>query len=186
MMEPLFGTGSPFATGAPSPGPGWFQLPLPVTNRPLIGPSVPGFGMLPAMTFVPQPIPQPVPQPIPQEPYGPGGVPDGSAQGLLAAVAMRRGQPMGPSNDQEIEDFMYDALEYLPGATDVEVRCESGGRITLTGNVAHKRLKHDVGEIAWTIPAVSDVQNNLTITARRRRSPRESEGAQPGGARKQG
>jgi hypothetical protein len=81
---------------------------------------------------------------------------------------------------------MYDALEYLPGATDVEVRCESGGRITLTGNVAHKRLKHDVGEIAWTIPAVSDVQNNLTITARRRRSPRESEGAQPGGARKQG
>ena len=86
---------------------------------------------------------------------------------LVAAVAMRRRQPMGPTNDQELEDFIYDALELLPGTSEVEVRCE-GGRITLTGGVHHKRLKRDVGEIAWTIPGTNDVQNNVTIATRRR------------------
>lgn len=86
---------------------------------------------------------------------------------VLAAVAMRRGQPLGPSNDQEVEDFVYDALDLLPGANEVEVRCE-GGRVTLTGSVQQKRVKRDVGEIAWAIPTVNDVQNNVTITARRR------------------
>jgi osmotically-inducible protein OsmY len=86
---------------------------------------------------------------------------------LLAAVAMRRGQPQGPTNDQEVEDFIYDACELIPGTADVEVRCE-GGRVTLTGSVQHKRLKRDVGEIAWAIPAAHDVQNNVTIASRRR------------------
>jgi osmotically-inducible protein OsmY len=80
---------------------------------------------------------------------------------------MRRGQPLGPTNDQEIEDFICDALDLLPGAAEVEVRCE-GGRATLTGTVSHKRLKRDVGEIAWAIPTLHDVQNNVTIVARRR------------------
>jgi len=94
---------------------------------------------------------------------------------LLTAVAMRRGQPMGPTTDQEIEDFIYDTFEWLPLASDVEVRCENG-RATLTGTVHQKRLKHDVGEIAWAIPGVSDVQNNVTISARRRVRPgREAE-----------
>jgi osmotically-inducible protein OsmY len=100
-----------------------------------------------------------------------------TAPALLAAVAMRRGQPLGPTNDQEMEDFIYDALDLLPGATDVEVRSE-GGRITITGTVPQKRLKRDVGEIAWAMPSVSDVQNNITITARRRsRQGRENEPA---------
>jgi hypothetical protein len=86
---------------------------------------------------------------------------------LLAAVAIRRGQPLGPSSDQEVEDFIYDALELLPGASEVDVRCE-GGRVTLTGAVQQKRVKRDIGEIAWAIPPVNDVQNNVTITARRR------------------
>ena len=86
---------------------------------------------------------------------------------LLAAVAMRRGQPQGPANDQEVEEFMYDALELLPGAADVEIRCDSG-RVTLTGTVQHKRVKRDVGEIAWAIPALHDVDNNVTIASRRR------------------
>jgi len=34
--------------------------------------------------------------------------------------------------------------------------------------VQHKELKRDIGEIAWATPGVNDVQNNLTITARRR------------------
>jgi hypothetical protein len=105
-----------------------------------------------------------------------------TAPALLAAVAIRRGQPLGPTNDQEMEDFIYDALDLLPGATDVEVRFE-GGRVTITGTVPHKRLKRDVGEIAWAIPSVNDVQNNITITARRR-SRRENEPQAAGAARK--
>lgn len=105
---------------------------------------------------------------------------------LLAVVAVRRGQPMGPSNDQECEDFVYDALEYLPGASEVEVRCE-GGRVTLTGSVQHKRLKRDVGEIAWAIPVVSDVVNNVTLTTKRRSrgTGRESDSHSGGSSRKQ-
>ena len=86
---------------------------------------------------------------------------------LLATVAVRRGQPLGPTNDQEIEDFIYDALEILPGSGEVDVRCESG-RVTFTGTVQYKRLKRDVGEIAFAIPGVNDVHNTIAITARRR------------------
>jgi hypothetical protein len=99
-----------------------------------------------------------------------------TAPALVAAIAMRRGQPVGPTNDQEIEDFIYDALDLFPGAGEVEVRCD-GGRETLTGSVSQKRLKRDAGEIAWAIPGINDVQNNVTIAARRRSraSIRESE-----------
>jgi hypothetical protein len=83
----------------------------------------------------------------------PGGV---STPALLAAVAMRRGQPQGPASEQDVEEFIYDAFEMLPGAGDVEVRCD-GGRITLSGSVPHRRVKRDIGEIAWTIPGVTDV-----------------------------
>jgi len=109
-----------------------------------------------------------------------------TAPTLLTAVAMRRGQPLGPTNDQEIEDFIYDALDLLPGANDVEVRCE-GGKTTVTGTVPHKRLKRDVGEIAWAIPNVIDVQNNITIAQRRRpRSQGRENEPQSAAARKQG
>jgi len=95
-----------------------------------------------------------------------------TAPALLATVAVRRGQPLGPTNDQEIEDFICDALDLLPGASEVEVRCE-GGLATLTGTVPHKRLKRDVGEVTWAIPSLTDVQNNVVIAARRRsRAPR--------------
>jgi hypothetical protein len=108
-----------------------------------------------------------------------------TAPALLTAVAMRRGQPLGPTNDQEIEDFIYDALDLIPGTSDVEVRLE-GGRATLTGSVPHKRLKRDVGEIAWAIPTLNDVQNNVTITARRRSRTASREGEpQPATGRKQ-
>jgi hypothetical protein len=117
---------------------------------------------------------------------GPDPVVGVTAPSLLAAVAMRRGQPQGPTNDQEVEDFIYDALELLPGAADVEVRCE-GGRVTLTGSVQHKRIKRDVGEIAWAIPALHDVQNNVTIASRRRTrsAAREGEGSTSVAGRKQ-
>ncbi|HZI81273.1 MAG TPA: BON domain-containing protein [Vicinamibacterales bacterium] len=93
-----------------------------------------------------------------------------TASPLVAAVAARRGQPQGPTNDPEVEELIYDTLELLSGAGDVEVRCEAG-RVTLSGTVSHKRLKHDIGEIAWAIPVLSDVANNITIASRRRTRP---------------
>jgi hypothetical protein len=115
-------------------------------------------------------------------------MPEISPQTLVAAVAQRRGQPQGPATDQDIEEFLYDTFELLAGAGDVELRSE-GGRVALTGTVAHKRLKHDLGEIVWAIPAVTDVQNNVVIAARRRgrpaTGPREGEGPSNAPARKQ-
>ena len=110
-----------------------------------------------------------------------------TASSLLTAVAIRRGQPQGPSNDHEIEEFIYDTLDLFPGAADVEVRCENG-RATLTGTVQHKHSKRDVGEIAWAIPAVQDVQNNVSITSRRRAraAGRDADAPATGSARKQG
>ena len=97
---------------------------------------------------------------------------------VLSAVAIRRGQPLGPTNDQEVEDFIYDVLDMMPGASEVEVRCD-GGRVTLTGAVQQKRVKRDVGEIAWAIPPVNDVQNNVTIAARRRSRAQSRESEPP-------
>jgi hypothetical protein len=116
-------------------------------NEPLFGSASPAWPPFNSFTFAAPPIM--------------------TAPALLTAVAIKRGRPSGPTTDPEIEDFLYDALEFLSGSTEVEVRCE-GGRVTLTGSVPLRRLKRDVGEIAWAIPTINDVQNNLTIATRRR------------------
>jgi hypothetical protein len=162
MLEPLFAPTSSIWTPIPSPGFGWYQPPPGIIGNPSSGPPPSPFGSLPI------------------------GMPEISAQSLVVAVAQRRGQPQGPVTDQDVEEFLYDTFELLAGAGDIEVHCE-GGRVTLTGTVAHKRLKHDLGEIVWAIPAVADVQNNVAIAARRRRratGPREGEGPSNAPARK--
>ena len=61
------------------------------------------------------------------------------------------------------------------------------GRPTrIAGSVTHKRLKRDIGEIAWAIPIVNDVQNNVAIATRRRSrvAGRETEASQGGSVRK--
>jgi hypothetical protein len=175
MTEPLFGSGSAVWTGIPSPSFGWFQPP-------------PSFGARSAH------IPASIPNSLTPEAYGNGlalnsfaftGAPIVTAPALLGAVAIKRGQPSGPANDHEIEDFLYDALELVTGTNEVEVRCE-GGRLTLTGSVPHKRLKRDIGEIAWAIPIINDVQNNVTIATRRRARSSGREAEQPPSSRKQG
>jgi hypothetical protein len=141
--------------------------------------QIAGAGLAVPYPFVPHPM-------AAQFAADPSGVV--TASSLLAAVALRRGQPQGPTTDAEVEEFVYDALDLLPGAADVEVRCESG-RLTLTGSVQHKRTKRDAGEIAWAIPGLQDVQNNLSITSRRRTRPvagREGESPASIPARKQG
>ena len=150
MAEPMFGTVSPVWSAVPFPGLAWFQAPM-AGNRAMAGPS----------TVVSTPVAAPFP------PVFTPDVAGVTAPALVMAVAIRRGQPAGPTSDQEIEEFIYDALDLFSGANDVEVRCNSG-RTTLTGSVSQKRLKRDVGEIAWAIPNISDVQNNITIAPRRR------------------
>ncbi len=164
MVEPLL---------IPSPAFGWYQ-PSPAFGARSTG-AMSSMSTSPQATAGNSP-PEAYVHAVPLNGFTFTGAPIVTAPGLLGAVAMKRGQPSGPTNDQEIEDFLYDALELLTGTNEIEVRCE-GGRVTLTGSVQHKRLKRDVGEIAWAIPTVSDVQNNVSIATRRRSrsSPREGE-----------
>jgi|SRR5262245_31989818 len=188
MNEPLFGPVSPPWSAAPLLPAGWVPS---AGGRPFAGAasSVPAspLGLTTAMpallppalsaahgsitpTIAAMPIGATIPSFAGSEVAV--GVP---VPALLATVAVRRGQPHGPTSDQETEDFIYDALELLPGSGEVDVRCE-GGRVTFTGTVHYKRLKRDVGEIAWAIPGVNDVHNTITIATRRRsRSAPQSE-----------
>jgi len=165
MMEPLFGSTAPIWAGVTTSGFGWPSMSAPLGNRSMSAAAPMGApGSLRALD---------------PANYGAGAfdAPVTPTVGsLLATVAIRRGQPAGPASDTELEDFLYDCLEFLPGTGEVDIRCE-GGRVTFAGSVAHKRQKRDVGEIAWSIPTVNDVQNNVTIAARRRaRTPsRETE-----------
>jgi BON domain-containing protein len=205
MIE-MFGTGSPMWTTMPAMAfppmfAGTRPFPAPLLAPPTIqGPSTATHGLATGPLSVPTygyggvtagaqsnpvsgaPLAYPLATPIGFEIAGLA-----TASSLLAAVAMRRGQPQGPASDQEVEEFLYDALDLLPGAGDVEVRCENG-RVTLTGPVQHKRTKRDVGEIAWAIPAIHDVQNNVSITPRRRGRGTSRDVETPAGvsARKQG
>ena len=187
MNESLFGTGPQLWPTSPLPGLSYLQTPH--VSRLFTGGSI---ASTPPVTDLGQAAPgswaavAPAPVAIASLPMLPE-MPTVTPQALLTVVALRRGQPMGPSSDQEIEDFISDALDLLPGANDVEVRCESG-RATLTGTVSHKRLKRDVGEIVWAIPNIADVQNNVTIAARRRARPSNRESETPvaaGAGRKQ-
>jgi len=190
MMEPFFGSPAPMWAATAAPGFGWTAASTPA-----------GTQSTGATTAVP--IASQVRLPV--DPFGySGAIPIGmpaafsafvtpetsagpTAGAVVAAVAVRRGQPAGPTTDAEIEDFLYDAVELIPGTSEVEIRCE-GGRVTLTGNVPNKRHKRDVGEIAWAIPSINDVHNNVTITARRRSrvAGRETDTQSGGPVRKHG
>jgi len=198
MTEPLFGSIAPIWAGSPSPGFGWTPAVLgnrfPSSSSAPIGYAQPPFaspfpvdplglgGPPPGMAATNQPQAGAnfasgiaiAPTSLATPPYPVFFGSDVNAtvtpSALLTAVALRRGQPAGPTNDQEIEEFIYDALDLLPGTNEIEVRSEAG-RTTLTGSVQQKRLKRDAGEIVWAIPGVTDVQNNVNIVARRRSRP---------------
>ena len=205
MAEPFFGSPPQLWPATPAPMFGYVQAPLPplarslgfgspalamsapFANGPIAGAALPNatpdaYGHVMPNLNGPNfgaGLPAVLSTPVAGLPLAGSEIAVGvTAPALLAAVAMRRGQPLGPANDQEIEDFISDALDLLPGANDVEVRCE-GGRATLTGSVPHKRLKRDASEIAWTIPSVADVQNNVTIATRRRSRGPGREGEAP-------
>lgn len=187
MPEPIYGSVAPLWPSTTPPTFGWFQPQMAAPNRPgpllgfgaAPGTPYPNGGLTPGYAAGPQTT-LPATGPAFSGLVGPDIAVGMTAPALLTTVAMRRGQPLGPTNDQEIEDFIYDVLDLLPGAVEVEVRCESG-RATLTGSVPHKRVKRDIGEIAWAIPGVADVQNNLALSTRRRSraSTREREPESP-------
>jgi len=168
MPEAPFGSVTPMWSTVPTPAFGYAPTPVPSGQQSInpygLSSAVPPFTGLTPNTLLPL-----------TSPLAGAEIRFGvTAPTLLTAIGMRRGQPLGPTSDNEIEDFIYDALELLSGASDVEVRSE-GGRVALTGSVPQKRLKHDIGEIVWTIPVVNDVQNNIAIATRRRSRGRESE-----------
>jgi hypothetical protein len=193
MTEPFFGTASPLWAGSPSPGFGWLQTPIAAAHRPLAqvgGPlgltqppistplllDQPGLGPGPASgpgTGLGNPSFMSgitiAPTALASSPYmtyfGPEVTTSVTAPALLAAVAARRGQPMGPTNDQEIEDFVYDALELLPGTNEIEVRSE-GGRVLLTGN----RRADCAGAGAQTVVGGRNQQNGINRTESRERN----------------
>jgi hypothetical protein len=166
VIEPLFGQPPSLWTGTSLPGIGWYPVPFPMA-QPGVGAGT-TFGLPPSVSPLSPAIN--VTGSVP-----PLMTPEIPVPTLVAAVAVRRGRPQGPTNDHEIEDFIYDVFELVSGANEVDVRCE-GGRVTLSGPVFHKRVKHDLGEIAWALPVVNDVQNNVSLTTRRRaRQPRDSE-----------
>ena len=154
MIESPFGSPPSLWTGPSLPALGWYPVPFSMAQP--VGTtfgSPPGVAPLSPAINVTGSVPPLTPEiPVPT---------------LVAAVAVRRGRPQGPTNDHEIEDFIYDVFDLVSGANEVDVRCE-GGRVTLSGPVFHKRVKHDLGEIAWALPVVNDVQNNVTLTTRRR------------------
>jgi BON domain len=198
MNETIFGSATPVWTAMPSI-PLAYQ-PMSVSNRPIaaplfsstaipagIGSALTGAGLSAQQTVAGSGYVAPYPFAAHPASALPGQDVNGlvTASSLLTAVAQRRGQPQGPVNDHEVEEFIYDALDLLPGTADVEVRSENG-RVTLTGVVQHKRTKRDIGEIAWALPGLQDVQNNVSITSRRRgRAGREAE-TPAASARKQG
>ena len=152
IVEPLFGSGSSVWTGIPSPAFGWFQT-SPTFGARSTG-AMSGMPISPQATMVNSPPAEAYVHALPLNGFTFAGAPIVTAPALLGAVAMKRGQPSGPTNDQEIEDFLYDALEFLTGTNEVEVRCE-GGRVTLT------------------------VHNNVSIATRRRSRSSAREGESP-------
>ena len=190
MIQAPFGSTTPGWPVMPSPAFAWSQPPMAMGAPSGLAPSFTAPDPMAPHTFSwPGNIASTGPAIAPPPLSTPLVLPDGvTAPVLMAAIAMRRGLPQGPTNDHDVEELLYDAMELLPGSSDVEVRCE-GGRVTLTGNVPHKRIKRDLGELAWAIPAINDVQNTVTITGRRRSRPFGREGEQqpqpPGQSRKQ-
>src|SRR5262245_28431532 len=108
MMGPFFGVGPQAWPAMPVPGVGY--LPSFTGSRPPM--ITPPSALEPASSMSGWPVVAPATvgsgMAVQTTPDFATGIPP---QALLAAVAMRRGQPMGPGNDQEIEDFICDTLD---------------------------------------------------------------------------
>lgn len=90
-------------------------------------------------------------------------------------------QYTGIPSDEEITDMVFDSIDadpVVPYESDINVDV-TGGIVTLSGTVPNKRIKHAVGDDAWWVPGVIDVNNNLQVSGRRQKkesAPREGQG----------
>ncbi|MEW6731075.1 MAG: BON domain-containing protein [Acidobacteriota bacterium] len=71
----------------------------------------------------------------------------------------------GLLNDDAIVELVYNLIDCDPVClnADIQVRCETG-EVTLSGMVPNKHIKQIVGNIAWSIPSVTDVHNNINVS----------------------
>jgi len=172
MVEMTFGSGSPMWTTMPSVG-------LPYQSM--------GLGGFPVST------------PAFASPFLPGGGGSISAQGASApgglSTAAYGYNGSAPGAQPNLTGTGFAATHPFASNPWASQFAGEAGVVTassllalVAGSVQHKRTKHDIGEIAWAIPVLHDVQNNVSITSRRRgrAASRETETPANVSARKQG
>lgn len=178
-------TGQPVWPGfgygfGPGMGPGFGGMAPPVAGgfpggfgMPFMGPAgFPGMfgGMMAPMPFGGGPF------------FGPGFAPWQIGPGYWPYTWPAFGVP--PS-DEQIREMIYDAIDadpLVPYDSDINVEV-TGGVVTLTGTVPSKRIKHAIGDDAWWIPGVWDINNNIQVVPRKERVAAEGAAAQPAGGR---
>lgn len=76
----------------------------------------------------------------------------------------------GMASDDQIRDMVYDSIDADPTVpSNVEVSIDvRDGIVTLSGTVPSKRVKHALGDAAWWIPSVVDVNNAIKVAPRKR------------------
>jgi hypothetical protein len=112
-------------------------------------------------------------------PAFPGGA---LAPGLPGAVQTGP-EYSAPLDDDAIRDLVYECIDTDPTILpDVDIEVEvNNGVVTMKGRVPGKRTKHAIGDAAWWIPSVVDVNNQLQVSPRRERRQQRS-GATRGAA----
>jgi len=112
--------------------------------------------------------------------YGYGPVtPPGGVMSAWPTWGQASAVPAQSLDDESIRELVYDTIDAAPMILpDVDVEIDvNAGVVTLKGRVPGKRTKHAVGEAAWWIPGVVDVNNQLQVSPRRERRPRRAEQA---------
>lgn len=77
----------------------------------------------------------------------------------------------GFADDEQIKEMVYNSIDAdpsIPANADINVEVD-GGVVTLTGTVPSKRTKQAVGDAAWWIPDVIDVNNQMKVQPRKER-----------------
>ncbi|MBI4496346.1 MAG: BON domain-containing protein [Chloroflexi bacterium] len=91
-------------------------------------------------------------------------------------------------DDEQIRNLVYDAIDadpLVPFDSDITADV-TGGVVTLRGTVPNKRVKHAIGDDAWWIPGVIDVNNQLEVRRRERRATPTGQERQPATAQPMG
>jgi hypothetical protein len=100
--------------------------------------------------------------------YGEGGYGSGTFGGGYGSSSfMGYSQAGHETSDEALENRVADALDTNPmtGNADIDVSSQHGV-VTLTGVVQSKHIKRLADHLAWSVPGVHDVQNQLRVKGR--------------------